>query len=161
MEQDHHIGNRLGKFAPTAVKGLYMYPMCGEKGVHCVFIPSTGRIRQVKSFRLAVDHGLGQLLVQYADKSSPQSIDPIFRPYADPSVDPESLETDGVQPQSRHDQGVTTDKDDPTTTTDKDDSTTASKLDSKLKKRVKFDASEQPRTRSAAQGLRRRRRKTA
>ena len=61
--------------------------------------------------------GLGQLLVQYADKSSPQSIDPIFRPYADPSVDPESLETDGVQPQSHHDQGVTTDKDDPTTTT--------------------------------------------
>ena len=45
----------------------------------------------------------------------------------------------------------TTDKDDPTTATDKDDSTTASKLDSKLKKRVKFDMSEQPRTRSAVQ----------
>ena len=39
--KDHRIGNRLGKFAPTAVKGLYMYPVCGEKGAHCVFIPST------------------------------------------------------------------------------------------------------------------------
>lgn len=40
-----------------------------------VFISSTGRIRQVKSCRLVVDHGLGQLLVEYVDKSSPQSID--------------------------------------------------------------------------------------
>ena len=31
--KDNRIGNRLGKFAPTAVKGLYMYPVCGEKGV--------------------------------------------------------------------------------------------------------------------------------
>ena len=30
--KDHRIGNRLGKFSPTAVKGLYMYPVCGEKG---------------------------------------------------------------------------------------------------------------------------------
>ena len=157
----HRIGNRLGKFSPNAVEGLYMYPVCGEKGVHCVFIPSTGRILQVKSFRLAVDHGLGQLLVQYADKSSPQSIDPIFRPYADPSVDPESLEIDRDQAQSPQDQGVTVDQaavdeaavDDGTEPTSVNEPPLA--IDDGEKpvatnaRRVRFDMSEPPATRSA------------
>ena len=26
----HRIGNRLGKFSPNAVEGLYMYPVCTD-----------------------------------------------------------------------------------------------------------------------------------